>query len=58
MITGTNALRTAENVSGSANMKMGADAIGTAENQFERAKYENGSRRPRYSQQRVEAHKT
>jgi hypothetical protein len=30
------------------NMKTGADALGTAENEFGHAKKENGSGRPRY----------
>jgi hypothetical protein len=33
---------------GTQNMKMGADALGSAENESERAKHENGTQRPRY----------
>jgi hypothetical protein len=29
-------------------MKTGADALGTAENEYERAKHENRTRRPRH----------
>jgi hypothetical protein len=29
-------------------MKTALDALGTAENEFRSAKYENGTRRPRY----------
>jgi hypothetical protein len=43
--------------SGAQNMKMGPDAIGTAENESERTKHENGSRRPPYSRKHVQARK-
>jgi hypothetical protein len=33
---------------GAQNMKTGLDAVGTAENESERAKYENSTPRPRY----------
>jgi hypothetical protein len=34
--------------SGAQNMKTGPDALGTAENESDRAKHENGTRRPGY----------
>jgi hypothetical protein len=40
------------------NMKMGPDALGTAENESGRAKYENGTRRTRYHRKRVRGYKT
>jgi hypothetical protein len=42
MKTGSDALDTAENVSGAQNMKMGPDAPGIVENEFRSAKHENG----------------
>jgi hypothetical protein len=53
MKTGPDTLRIAENVSGSENLKTVPDAVGTAENEFGRAKHENGSRRPRFRRKRV-----
>jgi hypothetical protein len=38
-------------------MKMGADAVGTAENEFRCAKHENGTRRPRNRRKRVRERK-
>jgi hypothetical protein len=39
-------------------MKTGPDALGTVENDFERAKLENETRRTRYRRKRVRAGKT
>jgi hypothetical protein len=39
-------------------MKTGPDALGTAENESERAKYENETRRPRYCRKRVRERNT
>jgi hypothetical protein len=58
MKTGHDALGSAENESGRANMKTGPDALGTAENESGNAKYENGTRDPRYGRKRVQARKT
>jgi hypothetical protein len=58
MKMGANALATAEMGPGEQNMKMGPDTLGTAENQSGRAKLENGTRRPRYRRNRVQARKT
>jgi hypothetical protein len=44
--------------SGAQNMKTGADAHGTVENESGRAKHENGTRHPRYRQKRVRERKT
>jgi hypothetical protein len=49
---------TNENESGAQNMKTGHDALGTAENESERAKYENWIGRPQYRQKRVRERKT
>jgi hypothetical protein len=38
---------------GPQNMKTGANALGTAENESGRAKHENGTQRPRYRRKRV-----
>jgi hypothetical protein len=38
---------------GAQNMKTGPDALGTAENESERAKHENGTRHPRYRGKRL-----
>jgi hypothetical protein len=43
---------------GAKNMKTGPDALGTAENEFGRAKHENGTRLPRYRRKRVGDRKT
>jgi hypothetical protein len=37
-------------------MKTGPDSLGTAENEFMRAKNENGTRRPWYRRKLVRAH--
>jgi hypothetical protein len=37
--------------------KKGPNALDTAKNEFERAKLENGTRRPRYRRKRVRARK-
>jgi hypothetical protein len=59
MKTGPNALRTAENVSGSAKHENGTkDAVGTAENEFGGRKHENETRRPRYRWKWVPERKT
>jgi hypothetical protein len=42
---------------GAQNMKTGLDALGTAEKQFERAKYENGTRRQPFHLKRVRERK-
>jgi hypothetical protein len=47
MKTGPDALSTAKKSPGAQNMKTGADVLGTAENEYEDAKHENGTRRPR-----------
>jgi hypothetical protein len=39
-------------------MKTGPDALGTAENEFGRAKHENEKGRPRYRRKRVRERKT
>jgi hypothetical protein len=39
-------------------MKTGPGALGTAKNEFGRAKHENGTRRPWYRLKRVRARKT
>jgi hypothetical protein len=44
--------------SGAQNTKTGPDALRTAENVFESAKHENGTRRRRYRQKRVRERKT
>jgi hypothetical protein len=51
-------LHTAENVSGAQNMKMGPDALATAENEYGDAKHENGTRRPQNRWKRVRERKT
>jgi hypothetical protein len=56
--TGPDDLGTAEYESTVQNMKMRPDALGTAENEFGSAKYENGTRRPRYRRKRVRERKT
>jgi hypothetical protein len=43
---------------GAQNMKSGPDDLGTAENEFGSAKYENGTQRPRYRRKRVRESKT
>jgi hypothetical protein len=43
---------------GAQNMKMGPDALGTAENMSGSAKYENGTGRPRYRRKWVRTRKT
>jgi hypothetical protein len=43
---------------GAQNMKTGPDALGNAKNMSGSAKYENGSRRPRYRRKRVRARET
>jgi hypothetical protein len=43
---------------GAQNMKTGPDALRNVENEFERAKYENGTRRPRYRRKGVWERKT
>jgi hypothetical protein len=48
MITGPDTLGTAENETGSENIKKGPDALDTAENESESAKHENETRRHRY----------
>jgi hypothetical protein len=40
------------------NMKMGPDALNTAENESGSAKYEKWTRCPRYHRKRVREHKT
>jgi hypothetical protein len=35
-------------IPGAQNMKKGPDALGTAENEYGRAKHDNETRRPRY----------
>jgi hypothetical protein len=40
---------------GAQNMKIGHDALDTAENESGRAKHENGTRRPRYRRKRIRA---
>jgi hypothetical protein len=45
-------------IPGAQNMKTGPDALGTAENEFGRAKQENGTQRRRYRRKQVWAHKT
>jgi hypothetical protein len=57
MQMGTNTLGTAEMGLGAQNKKMGADALGTAENESWRAKHENGTRLPRYRRKRFRASK-
>jgi hypothetical protein len=57
MKTGSDALRTAENVSGNAKHKTGVDTLGTAENVSVSAKHENGTRRPRNRRKRVRERK-
>jgi hypothetical protein len=58
MKTGADALGSAENKSGRANMKTGPEALGNAENSSESGKHENGIGRPRYHRKRVRARKT
>jgi hypothetical protein len=48
MKTGADALGPPKTSSGAQNMKTGADALDTTENEYGRAKHENGIRRPRY----------
>jgi hypothetical protein len=43
--------------SGAQNMKMVPNALGTAENEFRRAKHENGTRRTRHRRKRVRERK-
>jgi hypothetical protein len=43
---------------GAQNMKMGQDALGTAENESGSLKLENETRRPRYRRKRVRTRKT
>jgi hypothetical protein len=45
---GTNALGNAEMGPGAQNKKTGADALGTAEKEYGRAKHQNGTRQSRY----------
>jgi hypothetical protein len=40
------------------NIKTGPDAHGTAQNEFGRAKHDNGTRRPRYRRKRIRERKT
>jgi hypothetical protein len=44
--------------SGAQNMETEPDDLGTAKNESERAKYQNGTRHPRYRRKRVRARKT
>jgi hypothetical protein len=47
-----------ETSSGVQNMKTGAETLGTAENESGSVKYENGTRRPKNRQKRVQGRKT
>jgi hypothetical protein len=57
MITGPNAVGTAENENGRAKHDVGTRRTRHRRNEFERAKYENGTRRPRYRRNCVRARK-
>jgi hypothetical protein len=56
--TGNDSLGNAETESGAQNLKTGNDTLGTTENKYERAKHQNGTRRPPYRRKRVRARKT
>jgi hypothetical protein len=58
MQMGTNTLSTAEMGLGAQNKKTGDDALGTAENEYGRAKLENRTRRPRYRRKLVRSRKS
>jgi hypothetical protein len=58
MKTGPITLHTAKTSPRAQNMKMGVDALGSAENESGRAKHKNGMQRPRYRRKCVLERKT